>query len=505
MRQIFENIPHTLVQDFAADITAVVHDTRKITPGAMFICLRGQKADGHNLLAEAAKKGACAAVVDKDFAGEIPAGMGAIRVENTRRAMAVISANFYGNPAKKLRLIGVTGTNGKTTVTYFIEEILRKAGRSTGLIGTVGLRAMGEPLNIPFATDTTPDPPELHQIFAKMLEMGVQDVVMEVSSHALALCKMEGLTFDVGVFTNLTQDHLDFHGTMENYARAKAQLFSQSKFAAVNADDGASKIMLEHHGDDPFFTYGIENTAHFRAIHTVCEPRHSSFTLQNGEVSLPITIPVGGRFNVYNVLASAAAASALGIPVPQIQTAAAGLCGVPGRIQSVPNSRGLNVFVDYAHTPDGLENIISAVRGTTAGRVITIFGCGGDRDVTKRPIMGEIAARLSDYCILTSDNPRTEDPQKILAQIEAGAQGAQGAQPKPGANAQSSAVLSKPESLSAYEIIENRRDAIFAGIKMLRPEDALIIAGKGHEDYQIIGTTKHHFDDFETATKALQT
>ena len=482
--QLFEGVAHTVLQDFIGEITAVVHDTRKVVAGALYICLRGQKFDGHDLIAEAAEKGAAAVLIDSAFSGEVSADIAVVRVENTRRAMALVSANFYGNPAKKLRLVGVTGTNGKTTTTYFIEEILRKCGRKTGLIGTVGIRALGEKLNIPFTTDTTPDPPELHFIFAKMLEMGIQDVVMEVSSHALALYKMAGLTFDVGVFTNLTQDHLDFHGTMENYANAKAQLFAQSNFAVVNTDDGATPIMLKHHGDAPFFTYAIETPADFRALHTVCKPLGSTFALELSDSAdaLPFTIPVGGKFNVYNVLAAIGTASHLGISIAKIQTAVSTLCGVPGRIQSVPNNRNLNIFIDYAHSPDGLTNIISTLRETTNGRVITLFGCGGDRDKTKRPIMGKIAAELSDHCILTSDNPRTEDPHEILAQVQEGV----------------------TQTATPYQTIENRRDAIFAAIQMLQPADVLIIAGKGHEDYQIIGTTKHHFDDYEIAIEALQ-
>ncbi|MCL2577076.1 MAG: UDP-N-acetylmuramoyl-L-alanyl-D-glutamate--2,6-diaminopimelate ligase [Defluviitaleaceae bacterium] len=480
---LLNGIAHTVLRNFSGEITSVVHDTRKITAGALFICLRGKKADGHNLISEAAAKGASAVLIDAKFSGEISVDIGIVRVENTRAAMALVSANFYGDPAKKLRLVGVTGTNGKTTTTYFIESILRSCGRKTGLIGTVGLRALGEPLDIHFTTDTTPDPPELHFIFAKMLEMGVTDVIMEVSSHALALHKMAGLTFDVGVFTNLTQDHLDFHGTMENYRSAKAQLFTQSNFAVVNSDDEATPTMLEYHGKAPFFTYAINNCADFRALHTVCRPIGSTFDLELSDSAdiMPFNIPVGGKFNIYNVLAAIGTACALGIKISSMQAAVARLCGVPGRIQSVPNNRGLNIFVDYAHSPDGLVKIINTVRETTAGRVITIFGCGGDRDKTKRPIMGEIAAQLSDYCILTSDNPRTENPFEILAQIETGVK----------------------KNTDQYKIIENRREAICAGIKMLQPADALIIAGKGHEDYQIIGTTKHHFDDFETATEAL--
>ena len=476
---LLKNIAHEVLRDCADEISSVVHDTRKMVQGALFICLRGLTVDGHDFIDAAVEKGAAAVLVDAKFPHEkIPPHVGVVRVENTRSAMAFISANFYGNPAEKLRLIGITGTNGKTTTTYFIEEILRNCGRRTGIIGTVGIRADDRPLDVSFATDTTPDPTELHLIFAKMLSLGVQDVVMEVSSHSLALHKMEGLTFDVGVFTNLTQDHLDFHGTMENYALAKAQLFSQSRFAVVNADDEYTPIMLKSSGDNPFSTYGIKNAANFRAEHVNCTPHGSAFSIDGRAFE----IPVSGKFNVYNVLAAIGTAHALGAEMPGICAATARLSGVPGRIQSVPNARGLSVFIDYAHTPDGLENIITAVRGATRGRVITLFGCGGDRDREKRPLMGKIAAKLSDEIFLTSDNPRTENPAEILAQTEAGV----------------------TQTATTYRLIENRRDAIFAAIKSLQPDDALIIAGKGHENYQIIGTTKHHFDDYEVATEAMK-
>ncbi|MCL2386068.1 MAG: UDP-N-acetylmuramoyl-L-alanyl-D-glutamate--2,6-diaminopimelate ligase [Defluviitaleaceae bacterium] len=487
LSQLLNGVTHEILREFCGEISAVEVDSRRVKAGALFICLRGLTVDGHKFINSAIKSGATAILVDAEFsldsplAKDIPHEVGIIRVENTRRAMALIAANFQNHPAKKLRLIGVTGTNGKTTTTYFIEEILRNCGRKTGLIGTTGITALNKPMDIPFATATTPDPLELHDIFSQMLSQGVQDVVMEVSSHALALFKMEGLTFDVGVFTNLTQDHLDFHGTMENYRIAKAQLFAQSSFAVVNIDDESTPTMLEYHGNDPFLTYGIETAADLRAVHTNCGPAGSTFDLEMNDSTTPFTLPVSGRFNVYNVLASIGTAKVLGIEMKPLQTAVSRLRGVRGRIQSVPNNRGLNVLVDYAHSPDGLINIISAVRESTTGKVITLFGCGGDRDKTKRPEMGKIAGELSDYCILTSDNPRTENPTEILAQIEEGVK----------------------TTNTPYEIQESRREAIFAGIKMLHPNDALIIAGKGHEDYQIIGTTKHHFDDFETATEAL--
>ncbi|MCL1843592.1 MAG: UDP-N-acetylmuramoyl-L-alanyl-D-glutamate--2,6-diaminopimelate ligase [Defluviitaleaceae bacterium] len=466
------------------EITSVVHDSRKVEAGSLFICLRGLTADGHDFIDKAATAGAAAILVDNLVDKDYPKKKGGcdavfIQVENTRRAMATIAANFHGNPAKNLKLIGVTGTNGKTTTTYLTEEILRKCGRKTGLIGTVMIGINGEPMNLTFATSTTPDPLELHDIFEKMVAAGVQYVVMEVSSHALALFKMHGLAFEVGVFTNLTQDHLDFHGTMENYRIAKARLFEQSRFAVVNTDDESTPTMLEHHGNEPFMTYGIKTAADLRAIHIVHKPTGAEFSLESDKTK--ISLPLRGLFNVYNSLAAIGTALALGLEKSQVREAAATLSCVPGRIQAVPNSRGLNVLVDYAHSPDGLENIISAVREVTTGRVITLFGCGGDRDKSKRPIMGEIAGKFSDYCIITSDNPRTETPEEILAQIEIGVK----------------------ETATPYIIIEDRRDAIFAGIKELNPEDALIIAGKGHENYQLIGTKKHHFDDFEVASEAL--
>ena len=478
LETLLRGLPHKIIQSGSGEaISSVVIDSRKVKSGAMFICLRGLTVDGHKFIQSAIANGAAAVLVE-DAAGSFPSNIAVIQVENTRRAMAYIAANYHGHPAGRLRLIGVTGTNGKTTTTYFIEEILRKLGRKTGLIGTVGARVGETALDIPFATSTTPDPLELHEIFAKMLEQGVQDVVMEVSSHALALFKMEGLTFDVGVFTNLTQDHLDFHGTMENYALAKAQLFAQSKTAVVNADDGYTPQMLQLYTGNSIVKYGIDTAACLQAKNVECLPHGSNFELLGKQYHLP----VGAKFNVYNILATIGAAMALGCDAEAVRRAVSQISGVPGRVQSVPNELGAQIFVDYAHTPDSLEKAISSVREITTGRVITLFGCGGDRDKTKRPIMGRIAAGLSDYCILTSDNPRTEDPFAIISQIKAGVR----------------------ETATPYQVCENRRDAIFAGVKMLNPGDALIIAGKGHEDYQEVGTTKYPFSDYDTAVKALE-
>jgi len=478
LTNLLNNIPHKILQSGeTSEISTVTMDSREVQKGTLFICIRGLNVDRHEYIQPAIDAGAAAVLVDENY-NTLHQGVTIIQVKNTRQAMAYIAANYYGNPAKKLRLVGVTGTNGKTSVTYFIEEILRKCGKKTGLIGTVGVKANNVELNLPFLTSTTPDPLHFHGILAEMVNCGVTDVVMEVSSHALALHKMEGLTFNIGVFTNLTQDHLDFHGTMENYALAKAQLFAQSKMAVVNADDKYSKIMATHLPEGAIYiTYGIENPSDLQAEEIKYHLNGSEFTL----LSMPFTLPINGRFNIYNTLAAIGAAEGLGLTMGEINRAVATLNGVPGRIQAVPNDRGVNVLVDYAHSPDGLEKIIPAVKEFTKGKVITLFGCGGDRDTTKRPIMGKIAGELSDHCIITSDNPRTENPFEILKQVESGTK----------------------ETGTTYEIIENRKEAILKGVKMLQQGDALIIAGKGHEDYQIIGTTKHHFSDYDTALEAL--
>jgi len=522
LKQLLSDVSYKILQlgpgGISREISSVAHDSRKITPGGLFICILGFIVDGHDYINAAAQAGAAAIIVEEfnnlplwpENSGRVyprppgytgtaqkeityPPNITIIQVENARQAMAHIAANLYGRPAEKLSLIGITGTNGKTTVTHFIEELLRNCGYKTGLIGTIGARIGDSPIDIPFDTSTTPDPLELQEIFARMVTQGVKYVVMEVSSHALALFKMEGLTFDVGVFTNLTQDHLDLHGTMDNYRLAKAQLFVQSKFAVLNIDDESSPTMLHHHNYGPYLTYGIEKQADLWAVHIEYQPEKTVFELSDEPPGYCYNLHPKGKFNIYNALATMAAARALGLDAIEpglnfqdprreiIRNAVSKLKGVTGRIQDVPNSRGVHILVDYAHSPDGIRNIVSSVREFTVGQVVIILGCGGDRDKTKRPQMGRIAGEMADYCILTSDNPRSEDPFAIIADIEEGTK-ATGA---------------------AYEICENRRDAIFMGVNMLSPGDSLIIAGKGHEDYQIIGTVKHDFCDYNTAVEAL--
>jgi UDP-N-acetylmuramoyl-L-alanyl-D-glutamate--2,6-diaminopimelate ligase len=481
LSDLFRGIPHEVLQGTTDyPVSNVVHNSRKVSAGALFVCQRGLNVDGHRYIMEAGQAGAAAFLVE-DKTAEFPVDKTVIFTKNTRKVMGLIAANLYGHPAKKMRLIGVTGTNGKTTTTHFIENILRSSGRKTGLIGTNGLHVGKEILDIPFSTATTPDPLELHYIFDEMFKMGVQDVIMEVSSHALALFKMEGLTFYVGVFTNLTQDHLDFHGTMQNYHDAKALLFKASKKAVANADDPATPTMLKFYDGDPCLMYSLKTNADLRALHIQNTAQGMAFDLEIDGTLRYFSLPVFGRYNVSNCLAAIGVARLMGLGMEEIIKGAAQITPVSGRLQAVPNEQGVQIFVDYAHTPDGLESTIKAVREMISGRIVTLFGCGGDRDREKRPQMGKIAGELSDYVILTSDNPRTEDPMKIIDQIEEGVK--------------TTPVL--------YEIYENRRDAILAGVALLEKGDALIIAGKGHEDYQIIGTTKHYFDDYKMTQEAL--
>ena len=476
------------------DVVGVVIDSRKVREGSLYVCLRGLQADGHRFIFDVARGGAAAVVIDRDQ-DSYPPGIAVWKVNDARKSLAKIAANFCGNPADKLRLFGVTGTNGKTSVTYMMEAILEQgvgSWPSVGLIGTVGLRLGGKVIDIPFSTSTTPDPPELHQIFGYVLERGGPvpmapvpmapiPIVMEVSSHALALHKMENLHFEVAMFTNLTQDHLDFHGTMENYLAAKAKLFGQCRYAVVNTDDKYSPQIMSIGNPERWITYGIENECDLRAIHIEDKDAGSCFDVKINGVVESFFLPVKGRFNIYNALAAIGAALAVDMDVEQIRAGLASFAGVPGRIQSVPNDRGFHVLVDYAHTPDGLVNIINAVRAFTEGKVVTLFGCGGDRDAEKRPIMGRIAGELSDFCILTSDNPRSEPPEAIIRQIEDGIK----------------------DTNCDYNCIEDRREAIFFGVGILEAGDALIIAGKGHENYQLIGDETLIFDDVEVAKEAL--
>lgn len=460
--------------DAQLEIKGIAYDSRKVKEGFVFVCIKGFVTDGHKYIKNAVENGASVIVAEDDCDA---CGALLIRTENTRKALAVMASNFYGNPKDKMKIIGVTGTNGKTTTTTLLKHVLDFMGKKTGLIGT-NANMIGE--TVLDAERTTPESLELHELFAEMVKNDVEYVIMEVSSHSLDLFRVFGIEFEVGIFTNLTQDHLDFHKTMDNYLAAKTKLFEVSKIGVINADDEYGKKIISSLSKKSV-TYAIDNEADFKAEAIKVSPKGVMFEVcsENGKQSLRLGIP--GKFSVYNALSVYAALSSLSVKESTISEALIVARGVKGRAETVYTLTDYTVLIDYAHTPDGLENIISTVKEFTEGRVITLFGCGGDRDSSKRSIMGEIAGRLSDYCIITSDNPRTEDPMSIILQIEEG--------------------MKKTDC--EYKIIENRKEAIGYALSFAKNSDSIILAGKGHETYQILGKEKIHFDEREVVQEFL--
>ena len=442
------------------DITSVESSSLTVKEGSAFVCIKGYETDGHKYAKNAAEKGAAVIVAQDDVDVSCPV----VKVKDTRRALAVMCNEFHNNPSREFKLVGVTGTNGKTTTTFLIKQILEKAGQKVGLIGTNQIMIGDE---IYPASRTTPDSFELQGLFRKMADSKVDTVVMEVSSHALYLDRVYGCDFDVGVFTNLTQDHLDFHKTMENYRDAKAILFNICKKGVINTDDESGAFIAKN-AKCEVLTYGVDKKAEIKAENAVLEQRGVSFDIEGEKYSLAIP----GKFSVYNALSAIGALKALGVDDEIIRQGLSEAKGVRGRAEVVPVSENFTVLVDYAHTPDGIENILKTAKGFAKGRVVILFGCGGDRDNTKRPVMGEIASSLADFCIVTSDNPRTENPMDIINEILPGVKG-------------------------EHIVIENRREAIEYAIKNAKKDDVIILAGKGHEDYQQIGKEKIHFDEVE--------
>ncbi len=449
------------------DITGIAYDSRKVTAGNLFVCIKGYETDGHKFAASAAANGAAVIVAEDKIDVDVPV----VYVEDSRKAIAELAAEFYGHPADKLSLIGITGTNGKTTITYLVKSILEAAGKSVGVIGT-NQNIIGDKLLLTKSTTpTTPNALELQQLFCEMVLHGAEYVVMEVSSHALDLDRVYGCHFSVGVFTNLTQDHLDFHKTMENYFKAKAKLFDISDRGVVNYDDEYGKRIAD--GNSGILKAGMGEGCDLSAENIKISSRGAEFDMFYKGERYPASIRIPGRFSVYNALCAAGAALELGIDIKDVLKGLADAPGVVGRVEVVPTDTDYTVIIDYAHTPDGLENVINCVKGFAEGRTITLFGCGGDRDATKRPIMGEIAGRLSDLSIITSDNPRTEDPEKIVREVEAGMKKTDG----------------------AYVLITDRREAIGYALGIAKKGDVIILAGKGQETYQIIGKEKFDFDE----------
>lgn len=451
------------------DITSIAYDSRKVKDGCVFVAIKGYETDGHKYAKVAAENGAAVIVAEDEIDVDVPV----IYTENSRRMLAELACTFYNNPSKKFGLVGITGTNGKTTTTYLIKSILEAAGKQVGIIGTNQNIIGDKVLLTKSTTPTTPNALELQQLFSEMVHYGADYVVMEVSSHALDLDRVYGCNFDVGVFTNLTRDHLDFHKTMENYLNAKAKLFALSDKGVVNFDDDGGKTIVNKGECPDIIKTGLENGCDLKAENIKITARGTQFDMIYKGETYPVSIRIPGKFSVYNALSAAGATIQLGVDINTVIKGLAEASGVMGRVEVVPTDTDYTVIIDYAHSPDGLENIITCVKGFAEGRVITLFGCGGDRDRTKRPIMGEIAGTLSDFSIVTSDNPRTENPDSIIDEIEVGIKKTSG----------------------EYVRITDRREAIGYALDNAKAGDVIILAGKGQETYQIIGKEKFDFDE----------
>jgi len=470
------------VQASSGDCQVIVRgmsmDSRQVQPGDLYACVPGLKVDGHDFAASAVASGAVALVVERFLPLKVPQ----VKVSNVRQVMGTLAANVYDHPSQQLELVGVTGTNGKTTITYLIEKIGIKHGKKVGLIGTLGSRIDGR--TIP-GDRTTPEAIDVQKLLGEMVAEGVSLAVMEVSSHALALGRVAGCEFDVGIFTNLTQDHLDYHKTMEDYLYAKSLLFAslkgnkQPKISILNGDDPAFEKLREA-SVATVVSYGIHKSVDYRAENVEVTTEGVRFQVRFRNTIQDIWYATPGFFSVYNALAAFAWGVERGYTPEIAAEALAEIPGVPGRFESVRLSQPFQVIVDYAHTPDGLENVVRTARDFTEGRLLTVFGCGGDRDRTKRPLMGEVASQGSDYLFVTSDNPRTEDPDQIINEILTGVSGVD------------------------YVAIADRREAIWSACRLAKPGDTILIAGKGHETYQIFGTEVHPFDDREVAREALR-
>jgi len=460
--------------DLELEIENVYYDSRKVTENSLFVAISGFASDGNRFIPMALSKGAAAVVTAKKPEGDVPY----ILVDNDRLALAWLGINFYGHPAGSMKLIGVTGTNGKTSTTLLLKQMLETClGAKVGLIGTMA-NMIGEEV-IP-TERTTPESFELQGLFARMRDAGCTHVVMEVSSHALTLDRVGGVHFDVAAFTNLTEDHLDFHKTMDEYCNAKAMLFGRCDKCVINVDDNYAPRMMAAATAPVLRTSAYEGDLY--AKDTSLHAEGVSYTaVCNGE-EVQVNVPIPGKFTVYNTLTAIGIAMELGVSLADCAKALAKVEGVKGRIEVVPTpGMPFSVLIDYAHTPDGLENVISSVQDFCQGRVITVFGCGGDRDPIKRPIMGEIGVKLSDIAIITSDNPRTEDPSVIIDHIVAGV---------------------KPE-FGMYKVVEDRRKAIRYAMDIAEKDDIIILAGKGHETYQEINGVKHHLDEREEVAAHL--
>jgi UDP-N-acetylmuramoyl-L-alanyl-D-glutamate--2,6-diaminopimelate ligase len=472
-----EAVPSTIHE---LNLTGVTHDSRGVSAGGVFVAIRGLKDDGNAYVDAALKKGAVLVISEQSARPGIPW----LTVPDAREALATVSALFHHDPSRTLTLVGVTGTNGKTTTTFLLEAVLQAAGHHVGLLGTIAYRIAGRAVE---AARTTPESPDLQALFHQMVDAGCSHAVLEVSSHSLALKRVHGCEFSVAVFTNLTRDHLDFHGDMESYFEAKRLLFSRQLraggHAIINIDDDWGQKLAAGLSGRYVHTYSLQRPATLRAEDVDLSLTGTRFTIRTAGPALCVESPLLGLFNVRNLLAAAGAALALGVDPEVVRRGLAGVAGIPGRLERVEAGQDFTVVVDYAHTDDALKNLLETVRALGPKRVITVFGCGGDRDATKRPLMGAVAARLSDIVIVTSDNPRSEPPEAIMAEIQRGMNG--------------------HRSGKERHAIVDRREAIAKAFELAAPGDAVVIAGKGHETQQIIRDRKLPFDDRQVARELL--
>lgn len=475
--EIFKNINYIYVNKGSTPfLNSISYDSRKVQKGDVFFSIFSYRDKGEGFIKGAILRGASCIVVDEDIILDEEVTL--IKVENARRAMALACQNFYDNPQNKLKLIGITGTNGKTTSSYMMKEILENQGKKVGLIGTIANYIGKKKLT---SINTTPEAKELMELFSQMVKEDIEYVVMEVSSHSLALDRVYGLNFEVSIFTNLTQDHLDFHKTFENYFSSKLKLFKRSKISIINRDSPYGIDVIKGI-DGEYFTYSLINDSDALAKDIKITSRNSSFILKYGPLEKEVTISIPGKYNIENALGVALAALKMGICLEDVIEGLLKLTGVPGRCELISSKYPIDfdIILDYAHTPDGLVNILKTGKDITKGNLIVVFGCGGDRDKTKRPIMGNIGINYSDIAIITSDNPRSEDPREIINDI----------------------IFGLDED--KYIVVENRKDAIKKALEIAKKDDLIVIAGKGHEDYQILKTGKIHFDEREIVDVLLK-
>ena len=466
------------------DIEGIEKSSKEVKKGYMFIAIKGFSVDGHQFIESAIENGAVAVMIEEgcDLKSlKIPEGITVLMVKDTRESLAICSANFYGNPSRKMKLIGVTGTKGKTTTTFMIKEILEKSGKKVGLIGTIATYINGKKLKD--SDRTTPESLELQQLFNQMVEEGVEYVVMEVSSQSLKLHRVDACDFDIVLFTNFSEDHISEkeHPNMQDYFESKLKLFKMCKTGIVNTDDLHGAKIPNMFKENDITTYGIDNFANVTAKDITVTNLYVDFKVKITDRNERIKVGIPGRFSVYNSLAAICVAKKLGIS-PEVIKEALLEVRVPGRSELVDNKMELPIMIDYAHSPESLQNILQAVKSYTRGKVISVFGCGGDRDSGKRPIMGEISGRIADFTIITSDNPRTEDPQKIVDQIEEGIKKTKG----------------------NYKVVVDRVEAIKEAMKMATKRDLIVLAGKGHEPYQEINGVKHPFDERIIVKKLIE-